>query len=89
MTSNHCRWLHTDALPQYSHIQQPPHALFQHASESICLLCLAALVHFVDLFSASETIAAEIGKGINFMQMYANNCDTELHPHQFYANYVC
>lgn len=65
------------------------HALFQHASVSICLLCLDASVHFVDLFSASETIAAAIGKGINFMQMYANNCDTELHPHRFYANDVC
>lgn len=64
-------------------------ALFQHASVSICLLCLDASVHFVDLFSASETIAVEIGKGINFMQMYANNCDTELHPHRFYANEVC
>lgn len=64
-------------------------ALSQHMSVSICLLCLDASVHFVDLFSALETIAVEIGKGINFMQMYANNCDTELHPHRFYANCVC
>lgn len=56
---------------------------------SICLLCLDASVHFVDLFSALETITVEIGKGINVMQIYANNCDTELHPHRFYANYVC
>lgn len=39
-------------------------------------------VHFVDLFFASETIAAEIEKGINFMLMYANNCDKELHLHR-------
>lgn len=66
-----------------------PHALFQHTSVSVYLLCLEATVHFVDLFSASETISVAIGKGINFMQIYANNCDTQLHPDRYYANDVC
>lgn len=74
----------------YTHaLTHSPCTLFQRVSVSICLLCLAAWLHFVDLFSASETIAAAIGKRINFMQMYANKCDTELHPHRFYANDVC
>lgn len=65
------------------------HALFQHASVSVYLLCVEAIVHFVDLFSASETISVAIGEGINFMQIYANNCDTQLHPDRYYANDVC
>lgn len=44
----------TDCSPTLSH----------HASVSIYLLCLEALVHFVDLFSASETISVAIGKGL-------------------------
>ena len=87
--SHTCTQLHGHTHIHTRGSPNPSRALFQNASVSICLLCLDASVHFVDLFSASETIAAAIGKGINFMQMYANKCDTELHPHRFYANDVC
>lgn len=75
---NESKWMQMAASNAHAHNRPPP------PPPCICVNTFALFgglgsffFFFVDLFSASETISVAIGEGINFMQMYANKCDTE------------
>ncbi len=49
-----------------------------HASAVCAYYCLHPLILCLFTFFASETIIAEMGQGINCMQIYENYCDSQL-----------